>query len=514
MPDVTDKIVSLAQLAETAAEARQIGQRVVMCHGVFDVLHVGHLRYLEEARAMGDMLIVTLTPDRFVNKGPHRPAFTETLRAEMLAGLTCVDQVAINSQPTAVEAIGLIQPDLYVKGPDYKDAAADLTGKINDEADAVRSAGGEIAFTSGETYSSSRLVNSHLSVLPDDTQAWLKQFAAQHSFGDLRDWIEKASGLKVLLVGETIIDEYVYCDAIGKSSKEPTLVLKRLSSEKFAGGILAAANHVAQVCDEVGVLTLLGTENSHEGFIERRLDPKVKRLFLHRRESPTIRKTRYVEEYHFAKLLETYDINDSILSQDEDDEICGALMEQLPQYDLILTIDFGHFMLSPRAAEILRERSRFLAVNAQTNAGNLGYHTISKYRAGSGRGPDFMTATEGEARLEARDPRGDIRGIVRNLYDDIRPQQLLVTRGANGCLGYEGSGSFVGVPAVAAKVVDRVGAGDAFLSVAAPLAAAGAPLEVTSFIGNAAGALAVGTVGNREPVNRVSLLKYLESILK
>jgi len=514
MPEVADKIVSLGQLAETAAEARTLGQRVVMCHGVFDVLHVGHLRYFEEARQMGDLLVVTLTPDRFVNKGPHRPAFTETLRAEMLAGLACVDHVAINDQPTAVEAIHRIRPHVYVKGPDYKDTAADLTGKINDEADAVRAVGGEIAFTSGEVHSSSRLVNGRLSVLPEATQAWLREFSAIHSFGDLRGWLDKAAGLKVLLVGETIIDEYVYCDAIGKSSKEPTLVLKRLSSEKFAGGILAAANHVAQVCDQVSVLTLLGTENSHEGFIERKLDPKVKRIFLHRRESPTIRKTRYVEEYHFAKLLETYEINDSILAEQEDDEVCGALMEHVPHYDLVLTIDFGHFMLSPRAAEILRERSRFLAVNAQTNAGNLGYHMVSKYRAGSGRGPDFMTATEGEARLEARDPRGDIRRIVKSLYEDIRPRQLLVTRGATGCLGYEGNGAFVGVPAVAAKVVDRVGAGDAFLSVAAPVAAAGAPLDVTSFIGNAAGALAVGTVGNREPVSRVSLLKYLESILK
>jgi len=111
------KIRELSDLASALSNLRSQGRTVVHCHGVFDLLHVGLLRYFDEAKAMGDVLVVTLTTDKHVNKGPHRPAFTEQLRAEVLAALECVDFVAINPTATAVEAIRLLKPDVYVKGP-------------------------------------------------------------------------------------------------------------------------------------------------------------------------------------------------------------------------------------------------------------------------------------------------------------------------------------------------------------------------------------------------------------
>ena len=96
------KILDLDKLAAVVSEARARGKVVVHCHGVFDLLHIGHIRYFEQARRMGDLLIVTLTPDHYVDKGPHRPAFTQDLRAESIASLSCVDYVAINAWTTAV----------------------------------------------------------------------------------------------------------------------------------------------------------------------------------------------------------------------------------------------------------------------------------------------------------------------------------------------------------------------------------------------------------------------------
>lgn len=504
-----DKIKLLPDLATTLAGLRGQGRKVVHCHGVFDLLHVGHLRYFEEARAMGDVLVVTLTTDKHVNKGPHRPAFTEQLRAEVLAALECVDFVAINPTPTAVEAIRLIKPDVYVKGPDYQDTSKDITGKILEEEAAVREAGGRLAFTSGETFSSTTLINQHMGVLPPEVQSYLADFGRRHPVAEILDYLEKAKGLKVLLVGEPIIDEYMYCEAIGKSSKEPTMVVKRLSSEKFAGGILAAANHVASFCDEVACITQLGTENSHEAFIEGKLKPNVKRIYLHRKNSPTIVKRRLVEHYFFLKLMEVYEINDAALSPEEDEAVCQALMEHVPHYDLVIVIDFGHSMLSERARKILRERAKFLAVNAQCNAGNLGHHALSKYPSA-----DYMTATETEVRIESRDRHGAVRGLVQEVYDKLGCKRLIVTRGKNGCICLDSAAGLVDIPAVAGKVVDRIGAGDAFLSVSSLLAAQGAPLDVVGFAGNAAGALAVATVANRDAIDRVAYCKQIESLLK
>jgi rfaE bifunctional protein nucleotidyltransferase chain/domain len=504
-----DKVKSIEEVAQSVGELRKSGKRIVHCHGVFDLLHVGHLHYFQEAKAMGDVLVVTITTDKLVNKGPHRPAFEETLRAEVLAGLACVDFVAVSRWPTAVEAIKLLKPDFYVKGPDYKDASRDRTGKILEEEATVKGVGGKMAFTSGATFSSTTLINKHIPVFPVEAQNFLNDFAARHGAQKVIDFLQKASKLKVLLVGETIIDEYVYCQAIGKSSKEPTLVLKHLSNEKFAGGILAAANHVASFCEEVCVLTQLGTENSHEAYIERKLRPNVKRHYVWRKNSPTIVKRRFVEEYFFTKMLEVYEINDSMLTPEEDDAVCGSILELAPQYDLVLTIDFGHSMLSDRARRILREKSKFLAVNAQSNAGNMGHHAISKYKRA-----DYMTATENEARVEARDKHGEIKGIVKEIYERLQCGRFVVTRGKNGCLCADPKSGLIELPAIATKVVDRIGAGDAFLSVSSLLAAQEAPMDVIGFAGNAAGALAVATVGNRDPIDRIALFKYVESLLK
>ena len=287
------------------------------------------------------------------------------------------------------------------------------------------------------------------------------------------------------------------------------MVVKRLAEEKFAGGILAAANHVASFCDEVACLTQLGTENSHEAFIESKLRPNVKRILLHRKNSPTIVKRRLVENYFFLKLMEVYEINDAALTPEEDDAVCQALMEHVPKYDVVIVIDFGHSMLTERARRIIRERAKFLAVNAQCNAGNLGHHTLSKYPS-----VDYMTATETEVRIESRDRHGDVQALTREVYDKLGCQRLVVTRGKNGCLCCDPQEGLIHIPAVAGKVVDRIGAGDAFLSVSALLAAQGAPMDVVGFAGNAAGALAVATVANRDPIDRVAYFRHIESLLK
>jgi len=503
------KIKPLSDLGASVAELKSRDKRIVHCHGVFDLLHVGHLRYFEEAKAMGDVLVVTLTTDRYVNKGSHRPAFPEQLRAEFIAALECVDFVAINPHPTAVEAIQILKPDVYAKGPDYKNAAADLTGGIVAEEAAVRSVGGRLAFTSGITFSSTALINKHIGTLPQEVHAYLATLAARHPAERFIDAFDQARKLKVLLVGEPIIDEYMYCDAIGKSSKEPTMVVRKLSSEKFAGGILAAANHVASFCDEVAVIGQLGTDNSHEAFIESKLQPNIKRIFLHRPGSPTIVKRRIVENYFFLKLLEIYEFNDAPLPAAEDDDVCQALMEHVPQYDVVIVIDFGHSMLTERARRILRERARFLAVNAQCNAGNLGHHALSRYK-----NVDYMTATLNEIRIESREKHGDIRDLAPQIYEKLECKRLAVTNGRSGCLCIGPGEGPLEVPAVAGKVVDRIGAGDAFLSISALLAAQNAPMEMVGLAGNAAGALAVATVANREPIDRVAYLKQIQSLLK
>lgn len=517
---VSAKVQPLEQLAALIAEHKAAGRVVVHCHGVFDLLHIGHIKYLEAAARMGDVLVVTLTADEHVNKGPNRPAFPQPLRAEALAALGCVDHVAINRWPTAVETIQLLRPNIYVKGSEYREADQDVTGAIVKERDAVEAVGGQLAFTDEITFSSSNLLNRHMPALPEEVRLYLEGFTNRHSIDQVLGTLDAVRDMKVLIVGETIIDEYQYCEAIGKSSKEPTLVVKAGTNERFAGGILAVANHVAAFCGQVTLLTQIGDRNSHEGFIRQRLHHGLNAHLLTRRDSPTIVKRRYIDGYFFSKLLEIYEINDGALHPDDDAVLCDRITELAPQHDLVIVADFGHSMISAQAVDAITEHSQFLALNTQANAGNMGYHTLSKYPRA-----ELICVAENEMRLEARDRRGDLHDMVTTAARQRGCEHLFVTRGKRGCLGYttpKGPGRragdetpFTEVPAVASKIVDRVGAGDTFLSLVAPLIASGkVPVEVAGFLGNVAGAEAVATVGHSRYLDRKSLMKHVQTLLK
>ena len=503
------KVLGLAALAELTARARASGRRVVHCHGVFALLHIGHIRHFEAARRLGDLLVVTVTPDRFVNKGPHRPSFPEALRAEAVAALDCVAAVAVNRWPSAVETIRLLKPNVYAKGSDYRRAGDDVTGGIRREEKAARSAGGRLAFTDDVVFSSTHLLNARFSSFPPEVDAYLNAFRRRHSAAKALEPLAAARRLKVLVIGEAIVDEYVYCDAIGKSSKEPTLVVKRVEQERFAGGTLAVANHVAAFAGRVGLLAILGGADSQEAFIRGKLRANVRPRFLTRPGAPTIVKRRFVERYHFTKLLEVYEIDDAPMAARERKALLAALERELPRYDLVIVADYGHGMLDEEAIRLITRKARRLVVNAQSNAGNLGYHTIGRYcRA------DLICLTENELRMEARDRSGDLRRLVTLFSKRTGFKRLIVTRGKNGCLCWDRREGFFEVPAFAGQVKDRIGAGDAFLSVAALYDGLKAPLEVSGLVGNAAGAQAVATVGNRDPLDKAALVKHVETLLK
>jgi rfaE bifunctional protein kinase chain/domain/rfaE bifunctional protein nucleotidyltransferase chain/domain len=503
------KIVDIQALGERSSELKAAGKRIVLCHGVFDLLHVGHIRHFKEARSFGDVLIVTLTEDTRVNKGPNRPAFPEMLRAEAIAALADVDFVAISRFPTAVEVIRTVRPDFYAKGPDYKDAEQDITGGITLEREAVTEVGGTIVFTDDLTFSSSNLLNRHMPAYSGDMAAWLESFRAKYPISTITDAIKKFAGLKVMVIGEAILDEYVYVDQMGKSAKEPVLAMRYGSREMFAGGSLAIANHLAGFCDQVELITFLGDRNTHEEFVRDHLAPNVDATILYKHDSPSIIKRRYVESYLMSKLFEVYEINDEPLDEDQDLDFCALLDERIAVPDVVLVCDFGHGMLSPRVIRLLTKKARFLAVNTQINAANVGFHTISRYKRA-----DFVCVHEGEIRLDARSRRGPLDELVGHLADKLDCENILVTRGRNGVTLYNGKHQQTSCPAFATSVVDRIGSGDAVLSLTSMAVASGLPHDVTTFLANVVGAQAVQIVGNRTSIERAPTIKFIEAILK
>jgi len=502
-----NKYMALGALTDFAEQCRARGESIVLCHGTYDLLHVGHIKHLQAARKLGDRLLVTLTADPFVNKGPDRPVFTEALRAESIAALECVDGVAINHHETAVNVIQALRPDVYVKGSDYIRAQDDVTGNIRREQEAVEAFGGRIHFTQEATFSSSTLLNEHFSALGDEVREYMRAFRQRHDGQTLSSSLDRLANLDVLVVGDIIIDEYHYTRSLGQTGKGNVLSVQYDSSERFAGGSIAVANHVAGFAREVTLLGGLGGQASHEDFIREHLRANVRAQFFTNPKAHTLVKRRYIGD-DASKLFEVYFGGESLTSADMEAGITQWLEEHLARFDAVIVPDFGNGFITQGIVNGLSRGAKFLAVNTQVNSGNRGYHLITRYPRA-----DFISLNEPELRMAAGDRHGNIDAIARTIAEHLDARHLAVTRGTRGVLMQEGDSSHA-IPALAGRVVDRIGAGDAFLSIAGLCLAADVPADIAGFFGSIAGAMNVQTVCNREPVDPTLFRKYMTTLLK
>lgn len=498
-----EKVQSLENLAQVL-EGRNQGQRVVLCHGDFEVLHAGYVRYLEEARKLGDVLVVTLTPDRHLPQTLTYPHFDGPQRAEALAALSMVDFVAVNPDTDASGAIRTLRPDVFVRSegedPGHR------------EGDALAAVGAKLAIAHAHAYNPSIAFQNPLSTYPPEVSEFLEDFSTRHSSTSVNRWLEGGRGLKVLVIGEAIVDEYHYVEAMGKSGKEPILATRYLRTERFAGGILAVANNVAAFADQVDMLTVLGRQGGQpdptEPFIREQLNPKVRPIFLYQDEAPTIVKRRFVEAYPLQKLFEVYLLKHMEETSPLADELCDTLEAIVGDYDVVISTDYGHGMIVPRAVDILCKKAKFLAVNTQTNADNQGFNTISKYPRA-----DFVSLSEKEIRLEVRSRRRETSSIMEEVAGKLGCHTLLVTSGQHGNQLYSREEGFSRSPSLSSRILDRVGAGDAVFSATSLCVAQGAPVEVVGFIGNIVGAHAVATVGHRSFLDAELLTQHITSLL-
>lgn len=506
------KVKRLAEIEAALAPWRRQGKKVALCHGVFDLLHVGHLRHLAAAKSFADLLVVTITADEFVNKGPDRPAFQEELRAEMLAGLDLVDFVCIVHEPSAISAIEAVRPDFMVKGQEYSDHAKDITGKIALEQEAVRKVGGELVYTDDITFSSSNLLNRFISFKDEAVRQFLADMREAGMTARVDALLRKMESLKVLIVGETIIDRYIYVDALGKAAKENIIATLYRDEEDFAGGAVAAANHAASLCPNISLLTLIGDSQNSEnfkGFIEAQIKSDIRPIFVERPGGPTIQKIRYVDPTHVRKLFEVYRMDDQPLPRATQEAFHEALESQIRDCDLVIVCDFGHGFMSEATIRLLEAKAPLLAINTQSNAGNIGYNLVSKYSRA-----DLMCIDMMEARLAAQDKHAHPEELIKDgLVGLIECPKIIVTHGKSGCFTSE-SGNISHIPAFVSRVVDTVGAGDAFFVLAAMAVAAGGTAAEAGFIGNVAGALKTQIVGHRDSLKKLEIQRFISTLLK
>jgi len=499
------KILSFDTLLRTTREIQEQGKKAVLCYGIFGVLHVGHIRYLKQAKEYGNLLIVVITSDP--EGDPNTEEQFEDMRAEALAHLDWIDVVSIDIHGSFREMIQALIPDVYVKGFESV-ASGNQKGNRDHEDQLCRDLGIEYVVAKDDDFTSTDKINRYLSNFSDDTYSYLNLFKQRYSIADFAQLFQQIEKLKVLVIGDTIIDEYQFCSAIGKSSKDPALALRYQHSDIFAGGVLAVANHIANFAERVDVVTVLGEKESYEEFILSKLKPNISPHYIFKPNAPTLVKRRFVDGYSTNKLFEIYVMDDSFLDEKQDMELCALFREKLPDYDLVVVSDFGHGAISRYMIDILARNAPFLAVNAQSNAGNRGFNTITKYPKA-----DYVSLAEHEIRLEMRDTTGRLFPMIQKLAQDMSCRHFVATRGKKGCMLTDRQGSLIQVPGFSQNVVDRVGAGDAFFVMTSLFSVLDAPGEILGFIGNVVGSLAVSVMGNKKSIDKPSVMEYIHQLL-
>lgn len=323
-------------------------------------------------------------------------------------------------------------------------------------------------------------------VRPSGAAEYLATLRGRSLLGRIKEAFARADKLKIVFVGETIIDEYCYVKPLAKPSKEFILATVAVNGpEQFLGGVIAAAKQGEW--SQTGVMTITGHE---------------------------IRKTRYVDGDFSRKLFEVY--SSQIIEPDaaSRSDFQSRLGRAVYDADVVVVFDFGHGLMGTDERRIV-DTAKFLAVNAQSNAGNAGFNPVTKYRHA-----DYVCVDEPEARLAARMQYGSIEDLADEIARRMQCDRVAITRGRHGAsvFSYTEGGNKKqdcrNIPAFANHGVDTIGAGDAFLAVSAPLIAAGLDVETAAFVGNVAGAIKVDIVGHRRHVERTDLMREIEVLLK
>ena len=506
------KIIPFAKVSQVILREKKNGCKIVQCHGTFDLIHPGHVIHFQESKGLGDKLIVTVTGENFVNKGPGRPYFNDELRLQSLAALESVDYVAIVPFPAAVEAIEAVEPDIYCKGKEYENIETDVTGNIVDDVKAVKAVGGEIHYTGSVVFSSTKLLHGNFSTQTPEVKSFCQSISQRYEPDELRSMVDSFSDLKVLVIGDIIFDEYETVQVQGLTSKNRILSGRRIYGNQQAGGALAVYRHALEFTKNVKFLSVVGKEPWIENEIRKFVSEDNDKI-VRCGKFTSIRKLRFVEPYkdgvELNKLFSVNYINEGEISESTEEKILDSLRSMIQDFDLVLVMDFGHGLMTRKIRKFVQEKAPFLSLNCQTNSYNHGYNVIDKQYSKA----DSFSLDESEIKLSCGIKKPDFTQELAKLKNMLGAKYAWLTRGGVETIGIETDGQESRCPPFEKEVIDPVGAGDAFCTIASLAGAKGLPIDASTYLAQMAGAQAVRIIGNSEAIKKADLLKAAQTMI-
>ncbi|MCA9471179.1 MAG: PfkB family carbohydrate kinase [Nitrospirales bacterium] len=465
-------------------------KKVIMCHGVFDVVHPGHLRHLIYAKSKASVLIASLTADVHISKGQHRPYVPQDLRALNLAAFEIVDYVLIDSEPTPIDNILRLQPDFFAKGYEYN--AKGVHPKTEEEVEALRSYGGSMIFTPGDVvYSSTKLIDLAPPRINIEKLLTLME-AEKVTFDALRKSLDSFRGRRVHVVGDTIVDSYTQTAMVGGQTKTPTMSVLFEGRTDYIGGAGIVAKHLRAAGGKVIFSTILGDDFLKDFVLDGVKRSGIDCCPIIDSTRPTTNKNAIVAEGYRLLKVDTVD-NRSI-----SDEIVEQLADTISRTscDAVVFSDFRHGIFNrrtiPRLIDALpKEAYRVADSQVASRWGN-----ITEFQ-----NFDLITPNEREARFALADQDSGVRFLAARLYQDAQCKLLILKLGDRGVLtcrggNHEALDSYFVVDSFVERLVDAVGAGDALLAYATLAMVATKSETIATILGSMAAACECEKDGN------------------
>ena len=483
-------------------------KKISLCHGVFDLIHHGHIRHFKEIKKFSDILIVSITNDKFAKKGDGRPYFKLKDRMNVLSSLTYVDFVVESNSYSAEKIINKIKPNFYCKGPDYKHLNKDDTKKIYLEKKAVEDHGGKLFITSDKTSSSSQLINSEY-IFNKNQISFLKKIKKKLDIKKVYKIFDFFKNQEIFIAGEIIIDVYNHLNALNKSGKESVLNFSETKTGIYLGGSAAVANNVSKFGKKITLLTYIGKNKDYFNFIKKKLSNSIKFKFIKKKNSPTVEKKRYIDSGSNHKLFGIYKHNDSFLDKIQERPLLQEI-KKLNKKSLIFLYDYGHGFFTKNLITKFSSKKNFKSINAQLNSSSLGYHSIHKYKF-----YDLVTMNESELRFEMRDRSTNAKTLIKMFAKKNMSKFYLLTMGKKGALIYNRKkNKFSFAPAFGKKIVDKVGAGDSMIPIISICLANKVDEDIALLLGSIFAAESIKYEANNYKLDKKKLIDTIKTMLK
>ncbi len=498
------KILNIDQIIKISKKNKKLNKTSVMCHGVFDVVHPGHIRHLAYAKSKADILIVSLTADKHIKKGTYRPHVPQDLRALNVAVFEMVDYVIIDINQTPLINIAKIKPHYFAKGFEYTSKGLPKATLL--EQKAVKKSGGEMLFTPGDVvYSSSKLLEYNLPNLNHEKLLLLMN-RYKITFRILKNNLKKLKNISVHIIGDTIIDTYTRTLLIGGQTKTPTISLLYQSAENYIGGAGIVAKHLEAAGAKVNFTTVLGKDKFKIYVNSSFKKSKIKLNAIIDSKRPTTNKNVIISDTYKLLKIDTLD-NTPI-----DNNISLKIFNNIKSIkaDCVIFSDFRHGIFNkntiPKFTSAIGNKI-FKVADSQVSSR---WGNISEFE-----NFDLITPNEKEARFSLADQESNIEGLSSKLRQSANYKNLILKLGEKGilCVGNDKKNETFNLGSFSKKVIDAVGAGDALLAYSTLMLYKTKSLAQASIIGSIAASCECEIDGN-VPIKIDQVLDKIDQIEK